>query len=171
MALALALLAAGQAATVLRPRDLPPGASLQVLPNGYSYGTDADVASLGFQLRNDGRRTLEVLAVEAALPGLDLVDVVASGEPFRFTAVGAGADRLPPFVLTPGTVIEVNMVYRVRRCADVPRDDRDLVVRAAVGWGRGALDVPLPGQPSDAVDAGPDDEDPWQQVLVRDLCG
>ena len=170
VAVALALVAVGQAVTVLRPRELPSGASVSALPNGYSYSTEGDRAQLGFQLRNDGDLTVRVLSVRAAVPGLELVDVVASGEPFRFAAVGAGDAELPAFALEPGTVIELNLVYRLRRCGDVPRDARDVVVRAGAGGARGPLAVPLPGQPSDAVDAGPDDEDPWQQVLVRDLC-
>lgn len=170
VALALAAVAAGQAAVVVGPRELPGGTSVQALPNGYSYGTDGDRAVVGFQLRNDGERSLRVVAIGTDLPGLELLDVVASGEPFRYDVVGVGAAPLPPFDLATGTVIEVNLVYRVRRCSEVPRDDQAVPVTAGTGWSRGVLALLLPRQPAAAVDAGPDDEDPWQQVLVRDLC-
>ena len=40
----------------------------------------------------------------------------------------------------------------------------------AVGRASGALGLPVPGAPSGAVGAAPDDLDPGQRVLVRDLC-
>jgi hypothetical protein len=168
---ALVLLAAGQTGALLLPRDLPPGASVEVLPNGFSYATTGDTAQLGFQLRNSGDRSLRITAVGTDLPGLELVDVVASGEPFGFTAVGAGGEPLPEFDLTTGTVIEINLAYSLGSCGAVPRDSRPVPVTARTGRSRGVLAVPLPGLPADAVGSGPDDEDPWQQVLVRDLCG
>jgi hypothetical protein len=170
VAAALLVLAAAQATAVLRPQMLPAGASVEALPNGYSYATDGDRVVVGFQVRNNGDRDLEVVDIGAGLPGLELVDVTASGEPFRFEIAGGGTAPLPAFDLTTGTVIEVNLVYRVLRCADVPRDDRALAVAARTERGQGVLPLPLPRLPSDAVDAGPDDEDPWQQVLVRDVC-
>lgn len=170
VAAALVLLAAGQTAALLRAQDLPAGASLAVLPNGYSYATDGDRALVGFQVRNDGDRDLQVLAVGAELPGLELLDVTASGAPFRFEVAGAGNAPLPAFDLPAGTVIEVYLVYRVRRCGEVPQDVRPLGVTVRAGRGQGVLRVPLPGAPAEDVDAGPDDEDPWQRVLVRDLC-
>ena len=53
----------------------------------------------------------------------------------------------------------------------MPSDERTVPVSVRVGRASGVLDVPVPGAPSEAVDAGPDDLEPWQQVLVRDLCG
>lgn len=170
VATALGLLAAGQVVTLVRTPALPSGVTVEVLPNGYSYSTAGDAVRLGFQLRNSGRTTVQVTGIGADLPGLALADVVASGQPFRFTAVGAGPGALPPFSLTAGTVIEVNLVYRVRRCREIPVDARPVPVALAVGRARGIRSVPVPGLPSEAVDAGPDDEDPWQQVLVRDVC-
>lgn len=170
VAVALGLLAAGQAAAVTRTPALPPGVTVEVLPNGYSYSTAGDQVRLGFQLRNSGRTTVRVTGIGADLPGLALADVVASGEPFRFTAVGQGPGALPVFALSAGTVIEINLIYRVRRCREVPGDVRPVPVALAVGRARGVRPVPVPGLPSEAVDAGPDDEDPWQRVLVRDVC-
>jgi hypothetical protein len=170
VALALAAVSVGQAVTVLRPQPLATGAAVEALPNGYSYAVDGELAMIGFQLRNGGERAVRVLGIGADLPGLRLVDVGASGEPFRFELVGVGPEPLPAFDLPPGTVIEVNLSYRVGRCADVPGDDRPVPVRARTGRGEGVLALRLPGQPAEAIDAGPDDEDPWQRVLVRDLC-
>ena len=169
---ALVALAAGQAAALLGPRALPPAVALEALPNGFSYSVlSGDTTQLGFQLRNSGDRLLRVSTVASDLPGLDLVDVVASGEPFAFTEVGAGSDPLPAFDLPAGTVIEIGLVYRVESCELVPRDARPVPVTVETGRSRGTLALALPGLPAEAVDAAPDDEDPWQQVLVRDLCG
>ena len=170
VALALLLVAGGQAVELLRPRALPAAVAVEVLPNGYSYLTEGERVQLGFQLRNSGPVPVEVLDIGAALPGLALADVVASGEPFRFSAVGAGDQPLPAFELPPGTVIEVNLVYRLQACADVPAGERTVPVTVRVGRATGVLGLPVPGAPSGAVDAGPDDLEPWQRVLVRDLC-
>lgn len=166
----LLTLAAAQAAALLWPRGLPADAAVEALPNGFSYATDGDTAVVGFQLRNSGGRDLRVLSIAADVPGLELVDVTASGEPFRFETVGAGTVVLPAFDLPATTVIEVNLRYLVRRCGEVPADDLPLLIAARAELGEGLLAVPLPGLPSEAVDAAPDDEDPWQRVLVRDLC-
>jgi len=171
VALALLLVAGGQAVELLRPRALPGDVAVEVLPNGYSYLTAGDRVQVGFQLRNSGPVPVEVVDIGAALPGLALADVVASGEPFRFSAVGTGEQPLPAFELRPGTVIEVNLVYRLEECADVPAGERTVPVTVRVGRADGVLDVPVPGAPAEAVDAGPDDVEPWQRVLVRDLCG
>lgn len=167
---ALFVLAAGQLAAVAQSRTLPAGASVEALPNGFSYATTEDRVQLGFQLRNDGERVLTVTGLGTDLPGLELLDVVASGEPFGFAAVGGGSGPLPRFDLTPGTVIEINLVYGLRSCLAVPRDARTVPVIVRAGLSRGVLDLALPGLPSEAVGARPDDEDPWQRVLVRDLC-
>lgn len=167
---ALVLLGGAQAWAALRPQPLPAGAAVEALPNGYSYGTDGDRATVGFQLRNAGDRPLRVVDVGAQLPGLQAVDVTVSGAPPAFDVNGEGPDPLRSFELPAGTVVEVSLVYRVRRCSEVPRDRRDVVVAVESGRAQGALLVPLPGQPAEAVDAGPDDQDPWQRVLVRDLC-
>ncbi len=170
VAVALAAVAAGQVAAVLRPQPLPATASVEALPNGYSYATEGDRLLVGFQLRNAGDVGLRVVAIGADLPGLQLVDVAAAGQPFDFAAVGEGAAPLPEFALRGGTVIEVTLVYRVRSCAAVPRDEQLVPVTVIAGRAEGVLPLLLPRAPAAAVDAGPDDEDPWQQVLVRDVC-
>ena len=167
---ALVLLGGAQAWASLRPQPLPARASVEALPNGYSYGTDGDRATIGFQLRNDGDAQLEVVDVRADVPGLQAVDVTVSGLPPDFRLNGEGPDPLQVFALPAGAVVEVTMVFRVRRCDEVPRDRRDVLVAVETGRAQGELLVPLPSEPAESVDADPDAQDPWQRVLVRDLC-
>lgn len=169
---ALVLLACAQALAVARGGPLPPDAELTALPNGYSYATrEGRVAVAGFQLRNTGAVALRVRELTAELPGLELQDVVVSGEPTLYRAAGEGPAALPEFDVEPDEVIEVLLTYRLTACPKVPKDTRPLVVRAAAGRSRGVLRVPLPKAPSEEPDAGPDDEVEWQRVLLRDLCG
>ena len=172
IASALALLAVAQGVAVARGGPLPAGAAVTALPNGYSYATrDGRVVVIGFQLRNSGDRALEVLDLAQDLPGLTLQDVVVSGEPFEFSSAGEGEAALPSFRLDRGTVVEVTLAYRLSACPQVPEDPRPLPVRVRAGRATGTLAVRMPTAPSDEADAGPDDEDEWQSVLVRDLCG
>ena len=168
---ALLAVGAGQAAAVLLGGPLPGDVGLTALPNGYSYATrDSDVL-IGFQMQNTGARELELLGLGADLPGLRLVDVVGAGDPFDYRSVGEGADPLPPFVLRKDAVVEITLVYRLEACSAVPDDRRPMPVTVRAGRADGTLQVPLPTAPADDEDAGPDDEDQWQNVLVRDLCG
>lgn len=172
VASALALLAVAQGVAVARGGPLPAGAAVTALPNGYSYATRADrLVVIGFQLRNSGDRALEVLDLAEDLPGLVLQDVVVSGEPFDFGSAGDGDAALPAFRLDRGTVVEVTLSYRLSACPQVPEDARPLPVRVRAGRAGGLLRVDMPTAPSDEPDAGVDDEDEWQSVLVRDLCG
>lgn len=169
---ALALLALGQAVAVARGGPLPAVASLTALPNGYSYATlDGRTAVAGFQVRNTGPVALLLRDLTTSLPGLELEDVVLSGEPTDYAAVGAGSGPLPALEVAPGDVLEVLLTYRLTGCTQVPQDARPLLVRASAGRDDGVLRVALPTAPADDPDAGPDDEEQWQQVLVRDLCG
>ena len=169
VAAALVLLAAGQAAA-LAPRPLPEDVRLSALPNGYSYTTDGKQASIGFQLTNAGSRPLRVESLGDDLPGLSLVDVSVSGEPFDFDVAGDGEQPLPSFELEAGTVVEVRLVYRLRACSAVPRDTRPMPAEVRQGRRTGTVPVELPRAPSSDPDAAPEDEDEWQVVLVRDLC-
>ena len=171
MAAALLAVGAGQTAALLVGGPLPDDAGLTALPNGYSYATRGSDVLIGFQMQNTGGRELRVLDLGADLPGLRLVDVVGAGDPFDYRAVGEGPDPLPPFVLRDDAVVEITLVYRLEACSAVPEDRRPMPVAVRAGRADGALQVPLPTAPSDEEDAGPDDEDEWQQVLVRDLCG
>jgi hypothetical protein len=169
---ALVALAAAQAVAVTRDRALPAAAAVAALPNGYSYATRPNrLMVVGFQLRNTGSVPLRVRGLGADLPGLRLADAVVSGEPFAFSSAGEGKAPLPPFALDPGVVIEVTLVYELRSCGAVPTDLRPMPLLATADGGAGRLDVPLPTAPADDPDAGPDDEEQWQNVLVRDLCG
>lgn len=169
---ALLLLAAGQALAVARGGPLPGDAELTALPNGYSYATrEGRLAVAGFQLRNTGGVELRVRELTATLPGLELLDVVVSGEPTLYRAAGEGPGPVPELDVAPGDVIEVLLTYRLSACPKVPQDRYPLVVRASVGRSRGVLRVALPTAPSEEPDAGPDDEVEWQRVLIRDLCG
>lgn len=169
---ALVLLGVGQALAVARGGPLPADAELTALPNGYSYATrEGRVAVAGFQLQNTGGVRLRVEELSVELPGLELKDVVVSGEPTRYMAAGEGPGPVPEFDVAPGDVIEVLLTYRLSACPKVPQDRYPLVVRASAGRDGGVLRVALPTAPSEAVDAGPDDEVEWQRVLIRDLCG
>lgn len=170
VALALALLAAGQGAALLRTPGLPDAVRVEALVNGYSYGTDGERATVGFQLANRGEEPVRVLAAGRDGPGLELVDVVAAGAPVGFRAAGAGSELLPAFDLQPGLVVELSLVYRVTDCGRVPSAPFPVTLRLAAARARGVVEVPLPRYPDDAPDAGPDDEVEWQTVLVRDLC-
>lgn len=168
----LLALGAAQATALVRETPLPEQAAVAALPNGYSYATRPNrLLVLGFQLRNTGSLPLRVRDLGADLPGLRLDDVVVSGEPFRFSSAGEGAAPLPEFGLDPGVVVEVALVYELESCAAVPGDVRPMPLLASAGRAEGLLRVPLPTAPADDPDAGPDDEEQWQKVLVRDLCG
>ena len=168
---ALLAVGAGQAAAVALGGPLPDDVELTALPNGYSYATrDSDVL-IGFQLQNTGAREVRLESLGADLPGLRLVDVVVAGDPVDYRAVGEGPDPLPAFDLRADAVAEITLVYRLEACAGVPEDRRPMPVVVRAGRADGTLLVPLPTAPSDEEDAGPDDEEQWQQVLVRDLCG
>lgn len=169
---ALVVLGLGQALAVARGGPLPEDAELTALPNGYSYATrEGRTAVAGFQLQNTGDVALRVQDLTAELPGLELQDVVVSGEPTRYMAAGEGPGPVPEFDVAPGVVIEVLLTYRLSACRAVPQDRFPLFVTASAGRNGGVLSVALPTAPSDAVDAGPDDEVEWQRVLIRDLCG
>ena len=168
----LLALGAAQAAAVVRGEALPEQAAVAALPNGYSYATRPNrLVVLGFQLRNTGEVGLSVVDLGADLPGLRLADVVVSGEPFKFSSAGEGSAPLPEFPLRPGVVVEVALVYELLSCGAVPTDLRPMPLLASADGAEGRLEVPLPTAPADDPDAGPDDEEQWQQVLVRDLCG
>ena len=171
VAVALGLVAVGQAAALVRTPPLTEDVGISALPNGYSYATRGSALLFGFQLVNDGDRDLRVLDLGRRVEGLEILDVVVSGEPFAYMTAGEGPDPVPAFRLERGTVVEVTLVYRVTSCRDVPAAGRALTVVARDGRSEGRLQVPLPTAPSDDEDAGPDDEDQWQQVLVRDVCG
>lgn len=172
VAAALLAVGVGQGVAVTRTPELPAGIELTALPNGYSYATRDDrLVVVGFQMQNTGDVGVRLRDLAADLPGLELADVVVSGEPFRFMSAGEGAEPVPPFDLEPGVVIEVSLAYRLVACPKVPEDSRPMPVAASVGRARGLLQVPLPTAPADDEDAGPDDEEQWQRVLVRDLCG
>ena len=172
VAVALALLAVAQGVAVARGGPLPEGVALTALPNGYSYATRPGLeVVIGFQLKNTGDRPLQVTDLAADVPGLELQDVVVSGEPFEFAAAGEGAAELPAFRLERGTVVEVALTYKLGACTEVPDEPRPLPVEVRAGRGSGVLAVRMPTAPADDPDAGPDDEEEWQRVLVRDLCG
>lgn len=169
--LALLLLAGGQTAGVRATSGLPDGVSLVALENGYSYGTDGDRATLGFQLLNNGDRAVRVVDVGQDGGGLRLLEIAAAGGRLAEPSVGTEITPLPPFDLAAGEVVELTVVYQVTDCAQVTTGSFPLPVRLNVGRRSGTVLVPLPRAPSDAPDAGPDDVDEWQRVLVRDVCG
>jgi hypothetical protein len=45
------------------------------------------------------------------LPGLELVDVVATGSPLDFRELGTGARRCPAFALPPDSVALLSLTY------------------------------------------------------------
>ena len=168
---ALLAVGAAQTAAVVLGGPLPDDVDLTALPNGYSYATRGSDVLIGFQMQNTGGREVRLLGLGADLPGLTLVDVVGAGDPFDYRAVGEGADPLPAFDLRKDAVVEITLVYRLEACSAVPDDRRPMPVAVSTGRAEGTLQVPLPTAPSDDEDAGPDDEEEWQNVLVRDLCG
>lgn len=169
-AVALALVAAGQGLALAEDRSLPDDVGLAALENGYSYATLGEVAVIGFQLRNPGDRSVTVLDVGSDISGLELVDVVVSGGPVDFREAGEGEQPLPAFVMDAGEVAELTLRYAVRSCSAVPVADQPVPFRLRAGRRTGTVGVAIPKAPSESLGAGPDDEDPWQRVLVRDLC-
>jgi hypothetical protein len=170
VALALAALGIGQAVALTRDLPLPAEVMLTVPLEGYAFTTESDTAVVGFQLRNDGVRELRVGEVGAAVPGLQLVDVTAAGEATGFRSVGDGSTALPEFVLAPDGTVVVQLRFRAEDCSSVPADLRPVSVEVRASRGLGTLQVALPPLPDDGALARPDDQLPWQQVLIRDLC-
>jgi hypothetical protein len=166
----LLLLAVAQGLAVQRASALPGDVRLVALKEGFGDRTDGDVATVGFQLRNTGR-AVEVLAVGRDGPGLELVDVFASGEPVGFRAAGEGAALLPRFHLAPDAVVVLTLAYRVRDCDLVPRRPFPVTLLLRVGDAQDVVEVPLPTYHSERPGAGPDEEQQWQTALVQDLCG
>jgi hypothetical protein len=105
------------------------------------------------------------------VPGLQLVDVTAAGEPTGFRAVGAGPTALPEFELAPTAAVVLQLRFRDTDCSSVPADLRPVSIDVRAGSGTGTVQVPLPQLPDDGAFADVDDQVPWQQVLIRDLCG
>lgn len=169
VAVALAAVAAGQAAAILRDQPLPDEAQVEVLPTGYSYGNDGDRLLVGFQLGNTGP-AVRVEQVGADLPGLRLADVIASGAPFDYRAAGEGAGDLPAFDLAAGEVVVLTLVYELQACSSVPADTRLVPVSVRTGRAVGTLGVALPSLPAEEPGAAEDALDPWQRALVRSLC-
>lgn len=167
----LVALGVAQAAVVTRGLPLPDDVTLTVPLEGYALVTESGTAVVGFQLRNDGSRSLRVTGVDAVVPGLQLADVTAAGEPTGFRAVGAGPAALPEFDLSPGGAVVLQLRFRDPDCASVPADLRPVSIDVRAGSGAGTLQVPLPTLPDDGAFADADDQVPWQQVLIRDLCG
>lgn len=168
--LCLAALAAAQTAAALRlPLPLE-GVELRSTKENYAFTADGRVLTVSFQLRNEGREPVRVIGIGEDLPGLELVDVVAAGEPLGFRSRGAGDDDLPPFRVTPGTAVVVAMTYQLVACASVPETPRPVPVAVRDGRSRGTVRAALPQLPDDTAGAGTDDLAEWQSVLVRELC-
>jgi hypothetical protein len=171
-AVGLALLAAGQAATLLQAPALPRDLELVVTKENYGFfPSDRGTVAVGFQVRNDGSRAVRVSAVDAAVPGLALVDVTGAGEPFGFRSTGEGGAPLPTFELAPGAVVVLTLAYDLVSCTKVPDDVRPVRLTLTDGRSEGVAAVPLPPLPDDAEDASAEDVVQWQTVVVRDLCG
>lgn len=171
MASALALLAAAQGVAVLRVPAPLEAVALSVPKEAFGFAIDQREVTVTFQLRNDGDRTVRVASVAEPLPGLDLVDVVATGTPLEFRESGRGGPPLEPFDLEPQAVALMVVTYRLVACNQVPVAARPVPVEVRAGRTRGAVRVALPQLPSDAASAGEGDVVEWQRVLVRDLCG
>ena len=166
---ALALLAVGQLGALVRTPGLPDDVGLEAEPFGYGFLTEGDQATVFFNLTNRGERRLRVLAVGRDGPGLELVDVVASGAPLGFRAGGEGDEPMPRFTLPPGETIVLRLVHRVG-CADVTDAAFPVPLRLQQGRAKDVVTVALPRLPDDAEDAGPDDEVEWQTAMVKELC-
>ena len=167
---ALVLVGAGQAAAVLRTPPLDDDVRLTVPKEAFGFTTAGRDVTVSFQLRNTGERSIRVTGVGRALPGLELVDVVASGSPVQFRSVGTGDGPLPAFALPPGDAALLSLTYRLTGCNDVPRDLRPVPIAVRDGRSRGVRPVALPQLPDDAAEATDADVVEWQQVLVRELC-
>lgn len=167
---ALGLLATAQVLVLTREPRLPDDVRLVALKEGFGDRTDGPVAVVGFQLRNEGR-DVEVLAAGRDGPGLELVDVWASGEPVGFRAAGQGAELLPRFALPSDGVVVLTLAYRVTDCTAVPRSAFPVTLRVRAAGAQDVLEVPLPTYPAEREGAGPGEDEQWQTALVRDLCG
>jgi hypothetical protein len=130
---------------------------LTVPKEAFGFTADGRGLTVSFQLRNTGPRSFRVTDVGRTLPGLELVDVVASGSPVSFKLVGAGEQPLPPFALPPGDAVLLSLTYRLTACNDVPRDLRPVPVAVRDGRARGVRAVTLPQLPDDAEGASDDD--------------
>ena len=171
MAAGLLLLAVAQVVVVSRTSPPLQGAVLTVPKEAFGFGLDQRDVTVTFQLRNDSDRPLRVAGVGEPLPGLELVDVVASGSPLGFRESGRGPGPLEEFELEPEAVALLALTYRLAGCGQVPAGPQPVPVDTRDGRARGTVRVPLPQLPSDAASAGPEDVTEWQQVLVRELCG
>ena len=171
VASALALLAVAQAVAVLRVPAPLEDVALTVPKEAFGFDVDGREVAVTFQLRNAGERTVRVSDLGEPLPGLELVDVVATGSPVGFRENGRGDQPLEPFDLEPEAVALMVVTYRLAACNDVPEQVRPVPVAVRDGRARGQVRVALPQLPDDAAGAGADDVVEWQSVLVRDLCG
>lgn len=171
VAAALAGLAAGQTAALLRTPALPADVALVVPKEAFGFTSVGPELTVSFQLRNAGERAVRVTDVGRPVPGLALADVVVAGSPVRFRSVGAGAAAVPAFALAPGDAALVSLTYRLTACNEVPADARPVPVAVQDGRARGTVRVALPELPDDADGAADEDVVEWQQVLVRALCG
>lgn len=171
VASALALLAVAQGVAALQvPRPLQ-AAALSVPKEAFGFAIEQREVTVTFQLRNDGDGTVVVTGVGESLPGLELVDVVATGTPLDFRESGRGAGPLEPFDLQPEAVALMVVTYRLVACNAVPAQPQPVPVGIRSGRATGQVRVGLPQLPSDAASAADTDVVEWQRVMVRDLCG
>lgn len=170
VALALAALSAAQVTAAVRLPVPIEQVELQATKENYGFFTEGRQMTVSFQLRNAGARAVRITDIGAALPGLDLVDVTASGEPFAFRSRGEGSEPLPVFDLPPEGIAVLSLTYRLAACGQVPSDARPVPVQVRDGRARGTVSVPLPPLPDDGAQATAEDVLEWQAVLVRDLC-
>jgi hypothetical protein len=171
VATSLLLLAVAQVVALSRTAPTLREAVLTVPKEAFGLSADRRDVTVTFQLRNDGDRALRVAAVGESLPGLELLDVVATGSPLEFRESGRGTDELEAFALEPEAVALLALTFRLSGCGQVPAGAQPVPVDLRAGRARGTVRVALPRLPSDAATAGPDDLVEWQTALVRELCG
>jgi hypothetical protein len=117
---ALALLAVAQGLALLRVPAPLDSVALSVPKEAFGFAIDQREVTVTFQLRNDGDRSVRVTDVGEPLPGLELVDVVATGSPLEFRESGRGEPPLEAFDLEPEAVALLVVTYRLVACNEVP---------------------------------------------------
>ncbi len=165
VAISLALVAIGQGIALAENRGLPAAVRLTVPDAGYTVGTPSDPALVVFQLDNPGP-ALDLKAVLVAVPGLELVDVVAAGSSTGGRTLGEGEQALPTFRLVESVTLSLR--FEVTDCDAI--DDRPYPVRVQLQDGRRRGEVPLTlrDYPDLSGDGGADLR--WQQVLAFAVC-
>jgi hypothetical protein len=130
--------------------------------SGSQFGGDDPVA-LGFELANNGARTIEVLGVESS-PGLALVSVEVANQTLP------APDEQP--LIPPGGTVMVIATYDVVDCAAIDRTDTAFTFDVRFAGGPMQMEHEIQFQTEDFVfdERSPGEVVSWPVAITQYVC-